>query len=299
MFGKMDEASKKKISVQSEKMGHVCDDSISSFTIRLLDEKCHQMMSCPTPPMKSKNHNFLFLVKGEVLVGINKMRHLVLANECITIPAETTFSIIYFKNCFGYMGGFHSDFLCTNVLISNNLSGFAFLQSHCGIVTCFDHSRSGFIQILLERIYDETLAVPRNNDVIRANLNSFLVEIAAENEKTSVKPLISNNVCNRFMNLIFGYDKRKLSISEYADKLNVSSGYLNKIIKLNTGKSASDWIEDSLMLSAKMMLSNTDLPISDLASELGFLDQSYFTRRFKLHEKMSPTDYRKAVRKKR
>lgn len=280
-----------------EKMGRLADSDMAQFSIRLLDDNCQRQMPCPTPPMISRNHNFMFLLKGEALIDANGQQYLMLANECITVPAGSQFSIRYFKDCFGYMGSFSTDFLCANPLVANSFRGFAFLQSNGVGVTGFDYLRSGFVQVLLERIYSETLSVPQCDDVIRANLNSFLVEIAAESAKKQALPAtLGNDTCNRFIDMVFCKGQHRMSVSEYAEKLNVTTDYLNKAVKLGTGKSVTDWIEDSTMVSAKMMLRNTDLSISEIASELGILDQSYFTRRFKLHEKMSPTEYRKAVR---
>lgn len=281
------------------KMGRLADNSnMALFSIRILDENSQNLLNCPSPPICSKNHNFLFLIKGEVMVEINNMRHLVLANECMTIPEKTTFKIIYFKNCFGYMGSFNTDFLCASPLITNSFKGFTFLQVQGNYVTRFDHTRSGFIQVILDRIFSETLSVPQNNDVIRVNLNSFLVEIAIEAEKSQTHPnSFINSLCQQFMELVFSTEQQKLSVSEYAENLNVSADHLNKVIKKNTGKSASAWIEDSLILSAKMMLKNTDLTMNEIAENLGILDSSYFARKFKTHEKISPTEYRKLVKR--
>ena len=46
------------------------------------------------------------------------------------------------------------------------------------------------------------------------------------------------------------------------------------------------------MVKAKMLLRNTSKPLSEIASELGIHDQSYFTRRFKLHQGITPTKFR-------
>lgn len=281
-----------------EKMGRLADSDMAQFSIRLLDDNCQRIMPCPTPPMCSKNHNFMFLLKGETLIDAGGQQHLMFANECITVPAGSQFSIRYFKDCFGYMGSFSTDFLCSNPLVANSFRGFAFLQANGVCVTRFDHMRSGFVQVLLERIYAETIAVPQSDDVIRANLNSFLVEIAAESSKRQSKTIsLGNDICSRFIDMVLCKGQPKLSASECAEKLNVTTDYLNKAVKSDTGKSVTDWIEDSIMLSAKMLLRNTDFSISEIASELGIMDQSYFTRRFKLHEKMSPTNYRKLARK--
>lgn len=277
-------------------MRRLSDNSIEQFSIKLLDENLQHRFVCPTPPISSKNHSFLFLLRGEVLIEITNKQFLILANECITISANTNFTIKYFKDCYGYMGSFNNDFLCTPTIFDNSYKNIAFLQTQPFSITKFDFARSGFIQVLLERIFDETISVPQNTDIIKSNLNSFLIEIAVEVEKNCIKPLKTpNETCNKFMEMVFMPNQQKKSVAEYADILNISADYLNKLVKNNTGKSVSEWIEASLMLTAKMMLRNTNLSMSEIANNLGFTDPSYFTRRFKLNEKISPSEYRRIV----
>ena len=85
-------------------------------------------------------------------------------------------------------------------------------------------------------------------------------------------------------------------IAEYAEKLDVSPNHLSKTIKQNTGHPVTYWINESAMMAAKMLLKNTDLTMSEIAEQLGMLDPSYFARRFRQHERMTPTDYRRIVR---
>lgn len=278
-------------------MGRIAGRGMPPFSIRLLDEHCQHALSCPTPPVSSANHNFMFLMRGEVLIEANGVQHLVCANECIIIPADNTFSIRYFKDCLGYMGGFSTDFLCTSPVMAGIYKGIAFVQAGGTRIIRFDHSRSGFVEVLLERVMAETLAVPQSDDVIRANLNSFLVEIAAESEKGQARhDTLPNALSNRFMKMVFENGLNNMTAAEYAEKLNVSANHLNKTIKQNTGRPVTYWINESAMLAAKTMLKNTDLTMSEIAAQLGMMDQSYFARRFRQHERMSPTDYRKVVR---
>ena len=278
-------------------MGRIAERGMPPFSIRLLDEHCQHALSCPTPPVSSANHNFMFLMKGEVLIEANGVQHLACPNECIIIPADNTFSIRYFKDCYGYMGGFSTDFLCTSPAMAGIYKGIAFVQAGGTRITRFDHSRSGFVEVLLERIMAETLAVPQSNDVIRANLNSFLVEIATESEKGQTRHnSLQNALSNRFMKMVFENGQKNLTAAEYAEKLNVSANHLNKTIKQNTGRPVTYWINESTMLAAKTLLKNTDLTMSEIAAQLGMMDPSYFARRFRQHERMSPTDYRKVVR---
>ena len=269
---------------------------MAPFSIRLLDEHCQHAMSCPTPPIRSANHNFMFLMKGEVLIETESVQQLVGANECIIIPAGNLFSIRYFKDCFGYMGSFSTDFLCTSPAVAGIYKGIAFVQAGGSRITRFDHSRSGFVEMLLERIMAETLSVPQSDDVIRANMNSFLVEMATESEKTTAHIALPNVLSNKFMKMVFENRQSNLSAAEYAEKLDVSPNHLSKTIKQNTGHPVTYWINESAMMAAKMLLKNTDLTMSEIAEQLGMMDPSYFARRFRQHERMTPTEYRRIVR---
>ncbi len=98
------------------------------------------------------------------------------------------------------------------------------------------------------------------------------------------------------MEMVFAPNQRKMSVADYAVLLNVTPNHLNKAVKGATGKSVLEWIDESLMMSAKMMLRNTDLTISEVAERLGILDPSYFARRFKQLTKISPSEFRRLSR---
>ena len=81
-------------------------------------------------------------------------------------------------------------------------------------------------------------------------------------------------------------------MNDYAAKLNISPNHLNKVVKGTTGKSTSNWIEEAIMLKAKMLLKCTGLHLSEIAAKVGIMDQSYFARKFKQHEGITPSEYR-------
>ena len=81
-------------------------------------------------------------------------------------------------------------------------------------------------------------------------------------------------------------------MNDYAAKLSISPNHLNKVVKGNTGKSPSTWIEEAIILKAKMLLKCTNLHLSEVAAKVGIMDQSYFARKFKQHEGITPSEYR-------
>jgi len=61
-----------------------------------------------------------------------------------------------------------------------------------------------------------------------------------------------------------------------------------------TGKTASEWIEEAVVLEAKALLQNQDLTVAQISDLLHFADQSAFSRFFRKSLGLSPTAYKQA-----
>lgn len=78
-----------------------------------------------------------------------------------------------------------------------------------------------------------------------------------------------------------------------AETLGLSHEYLARIYRDRTGTTLTDAIRERRMTRAALLLKNTDLPVSQVASLCGFEDPSYFTRVFRKTYGMTPGAYRK------
>ncbi|MDR2805936.1 MAG: helix-turn-helix domain-containing protein [Dysgonamonadaceae bacterium] len=78
----------------------------------------------------------------------------------------------------------------------------------------------------------------------------------------------------------------------YASKLCLTPKYFSKIIKDNSGISASEWIDNYIILEAKALLKSTNITILQISDELNFPSQSFFGKYFKRVTGMSPKSYR-------
>lgn len=81
--------------------------------------------------------------------------------------------------------------------------------------------------------------------------------------------------------------------SQYAGKINISSIYLNEVVKKTTGLTVSECIQNEIAIQAKRLLFYTNKSVKEIASELGYGDYAYFTRLFTKLSKLSPTQFRK------
>lgn len=103
----------------------------------------------------------------------------------------------------------------------------------------------------------------------------------------------SSSLVARFKKMVAGHFIKTRSVTSYAAKLAVTPRHLAKIIKDETGRTPSDFIDDMLMMEIKALLRHSELTISEIAYQLDFTDPPHLTRFFKKHHGISPLQYRK------
>ncbi len=87
------------------------------------------------------------------------------------------------------------------------------------------------------------------------------------------------------------YKKKKLP-KEYAAMLYITPYKLNAICNEQAGTSAGEIIRNRIILEAKRLLVNADMSISEIAYQLNFSDNSYFTKFFKKYTSFTPEEFR-------
>ena len=85
---------------------------------------------------------------------------------------------------------------------------------------------------------------------------------------------------------------RKISLASVAEHVGLSSGYLCRIFKDETGGSINTYINNLRMNKAGELLSDKNSYIKEVAVAVGFEDQLYFSRLFKRYSGLTPSEYR-------
>lgn len=83
--------------------------------------------------------------------------------------------------------------------------------------------------------------------------------------------------------------------SYYASLLNISTVYLNEVVKGVTGMNATLFIKNEVVLQAKRLLVHTDLAVKEISNRLGIDDYAYFSRLFSRATGISPTMFKKRI----
>ena len=89
--------------------------------------------------------------------------------------------------------------------------------------------------------------------------------------------------------------KKKHSASDYAESLNISTKALAKITKSHFNKTLTNLISERIIVEAKRELYMTNKSVKEIAYDLGYQDEHYFSRFFKTNANISPQMYRDTV----
>lgn len=82
------------------------------------------------------------------------------------------------------------------------------------------------------------------------------------------------------------------SASFYANKLNISTKHLNRIVKATVNKTTTELISERVLLEAKRLIVHSDNSLSSISEILGFEDYAYFSKVFKSKTKITPLGFK-------
>lgn len=147
-----------------------------------------------------------------------------------------------------------------------------------------------FYNFFIQHLEDDS---SYKNKIVRSILQSLIYYIAGIiNLDKDNKRERKDELFTRFVQLIIKNYKKNRKLDFYADKLFITPKYLSDVIKKISGRSAHDWIDRYILLEAKILLRSSHKTIQQIADELNFPNNSFFSKYFKKHCGMTPKEYR-------
>lgn len=154
-----------------------------------------------------------------------------------------------------------------------------------------------YLTSLLNRIKDEIQAYrPNENHILRALLYEALAFLDREYRKVNTPgtmPAInSSRHISAFTELVDRHFTVEHRTEFYAERLYLTSNYLNELVKQSLGISTKQYIQNRILIEAKRLLQYTDNSVQQIAEQLAFESSSYFIRFFRKHTGMTPVQFR-------
>ncbi|PRY32468.1 AraC family transcriptional regulator [Umezawaea tangerina] len=94
------------------------------------------------------------------------------------------------------------------------------------------------------------------------------------------------------MRLMEARPEYRWTLCDLADELHLAQGYVVRLFKNTTGLPPMAYLSRHRVELAAGLLLHTDQPIAQIARSVGWPDQNYFARRFKVHFGLSASTYR-------
>jgi len=85
-----------------------------------------------------------------------------------------------------------------------------------------------------------------------------------------------------------------VQLQTVSDLVNLSRSYFSRAFKSSTGLAPHQWLLQARIAKAKQLLLDTQLPLAQIAVEIGFADQAHFTRTFRRAVGQSPGAWQRA-----
>lgn len=196
---------------------------------------------------------------------------------CIILFSEAFFSLRYNDNVLN-----HFSCLKGNVVCKQQLEGTALQKWQ-------------FLIHAMNQEYNNADTDTKN--ILRSYLNIILSELNKQTPVSTEALSVSKReqTVIAFENLLSSFFKEEKFPWQYAQKLNISVNYLNRICNERRKMSCGDLIRKRIIIEAERLLHYTTNNISEIAYDLGFESTSYFTTFFKKHTGLSPESYRRKM----
>lgn len=159
-------------------------------------------------------------------------------------------------------------------------------------------------ELYLTKMTKKTSAPFGAEQIIKNCIELLIISLIRTSQNTdySVNELGVNTGSDKIVESIHAILQEKLNIAcninldEISYKLGFSKSYIKSQFKKKTGHSIIQYYIDLKIDKAKKLLSQQKYTISEIADILGFSSVYYFSRQFKSHTDMSPSEYINSIK---
>lgn len=118
-------------------------------------------------------------------------------------------------------------------------------------------------------------------------IEGYLLEIK------KLKGNVYNKVIHDAITYIHKNYRDNVKLSDVANYIGINESYLSRCFKKHLKVNFVDYLNQIRITEAKELLNNPELTISDIAYQVGYSNENYFSRVFKAVEGISPRQYQK------
>lgn len=249
----------------------------------------------------SSKYYHILLTENPVYYLLDGVNYISSCNSLIFIAPYQHFNVLHRPKFSLLQIAFNGDYYCIelhkhDVACNGLLFNAVYQLPHVAVVNDIYVELASICQKIKRKIDQNTKF---SNSIVKSYLQLLLSIASDEKQKFIDQNLFYTQLKSEegtvFQDLVEKFYKTEKSTRFYASRMHMSLSAFSRKIKSVLHKSPSKIIQERTILEAKKLLHLTYKSIKEIAHELCFEDQHYFSRYFKKNVGMSPAHYRQQV----
>lgn len=244
------------------------------------------------PHRHSQLTQLFFLQKGRGTARIDSIAYDLEAPCVLVIPERCVHEFTWAKNSAGFVLSITS-LVNTELMRQLGEHGNVF-ATHAVVDASEDPAYVEMLFTSIQREYAGALALQELSlDYLIKLLAVWLARCTATESRSDTQSSRAGQHLKRFRKLVDEHHKSHWPVSKYGNAIGITPSHLNAICQQSAGQSALEIVHERLLLAARRDLVYTEKTIAGVSHKLGFADPSYFTRFFKRHTGLPPSQFRR------
>ena len=265
------------------------DSGINNISRFRIDHSFHKLHYAMHSAHSHTYYELFYMMHGNCTISIDNRLFTLSEGNIIFIPANSVHRT-YIE--------FSKDYIET---ISQTLGKNWAEHNLWGHILYIEKEKREKIDFLFREIQKEYDIVDGYSDCCIRQLFQYLIInlIRLDRNTKDIKEFITNsdNKINQNMIIAAKYIaenfKNDITLKDVASHLNLNPSYFSSKFKAFNNIGFAEYLRNIRVNHAEWYLIETDLSLSDIASECGFCNSNYFGDTFKLVNGISPSEFRK------
>jgi len=247
-------------------------------------------------PQRIKKYLFVWCSKGQMSILVDQKLLELTENQALTITSGQYHCFKDVKNTKGYVLDFTLDYICKTkkdieLIFQNSL----FCHFDYNEIITINNPKD--IERELHKIEDELIKKPfQYLESIHSRIELLLFETNRSKISNGGEVWKPEALFLGFLEFVRNNFEHNYPLKSIAEHLKTSELKLNELAKKHVGKTAQNIIYGLVISEAQRILHYENKSIKEVAFKLGFKDPYYFSKFFKNHVGISPSEFQNRLR---
>jgi AraC family transcriptional activator of pobA len=253
----------------------------------------------PVEPARTNYFSVYRIESGEGEFWADTAQHPLAAPSLVCFVPYQFIRFVPAGSLTGEVIHFHANFLCVETFhAESGCAGMLFSDLYHSPEVRLDLQTAGEVaQLVADMLREQEEQPMAADEMLLAQLKMLLILATRIKAQTAgdCSPegeRLRHPVLGPLKELIEANYQTLHAPSDYARRLHMTTKSLGRVVREQLGKSLGDLIKERILTHAKWQLLHTLKPVKEVAREVGFADEFYFSRMFKKATGVSPKFFR-------